>query len=156
MTLLDTDRLSKDKGMKDSRAILASADAVVREYRAKTFAIIDSLPERARQAPFRSDVTRRQFTKGAEAGQAKARQNNTATWDYELQIVQEYGAVIDLLAKRQGHYEFDANRQVLFEDQADADLYNAHMTKANEVIQAQSETAKRAQAEALKKLDAAR
>jgi hypothetical protein len=155
MTLLDPERLSKDEGMKDSRAILTKAEAVVGKYRTATFAIIDSLPERAKQAPFRSDLTRRQFTKGAEAGREKARQNHTTTWDQELQIMHEYGAVIDLLTKRQGHYEFDEKHQVLFEEQSDADNYNAHMDKADELIQAQSEVTKRAQAEALKKLDSA-
>ena len=79
----------------------------------------------------------------------------TAMWEYEVQIMQEVAAVIDLLAKRQGHYKFDED-QVRFEEQSDADIFNAHMTKVGELGQAQSEIRKRATTEALNNLDATR
>lgn len=156
MTLFDADRLSKDTGMNDSRAIITGAEAVVRDYRARAFAIIESLPDRAQRAPFRSDAARRDFLRGAQNGQVAGRLNATASWDYEEQILFEYRAVIELLAKRQGLYEFGDDGQVLFEEQSDADVYNAHMAKANELIEGQSDLAKRANTEVLEKLDAAR
>jgi hypothetical protein len=155
MTLLDGDRLSRDAGLKDSQAIVAASEAVVREHRAKSFAIIDSIPARIQQATFSSDDVRRGAVKGAEAGQVNARRNSTAMWEYEVQIMQEVAAVIDLLAKRQGHYKFDED-QVRFEEQSDADIFNAHMTKVGELGQAQSEIRKRATTEALNNLDATR
>jgi len=155
MTLLDADRLRQDTGMKESRAIITAAEAVVREHRAKSFAVIESLPDRAQRAPFRSDAVRREFLRGAEDGTARGRRNATASWDYEEKILLEYRAVIDLLATRQGLYEF-GNGQVLFEEQSDADIYNAHMAKADELIHEQSDLAKRVSTEALEKLDAAR
>ena len=155
MTLLDANRLRQDTGMRESRAIITAAEAVVREYRAKTFAVVESLPERVQRAPFSSDAVRREFLRGAAEGAATGRRSATASWDYEQQILLECQAVIDFLAKRQGLYEFK-DGQVLFEEQSDADVYNAHTAKVNELIQEQSQLAKRASAEALEKLDASR
>lgn len=154
--VLDVDRLKKDLGMKESLRIVEATKAVVQEYRGKSEAILDSLPERARAAPFRSESSRRQFLQGAEKGQVTGRANNAKTWDFEQAIIQEYSGIIELLARRQGHYEFDKDNNVLFELDSDIETYNNHMAKADELIKQQAEHVKNVQANAIRKFDQSR
>lgn len=156
MKLLDPNRLRQDSGMKESLRIVNTTKAAVQEYRGKSAAILDSLPERAKTAPFRSESSRRQFLQGAERGQISARANNAKTWDFEQAIIEEYSAVIELLARRHGHYTFDKDSNVLFESDVDVETYNNHMAKADELIKQQGEHVKDTQANAIKKFDQSR
>jgi len=155
MGILDSARLAKDPSMEDSLAIVERTEAIVKEYRAKGFAIIDSMPQRVAQAPFRSETARRQVAKGMEAGLTRARLNNTINWDYEEQIMEEYRGIIELLARRRGKYAFQPDGTVVFESVEDVETYNAHMSRADEIIRRQAEAMQKQQADALKKLDAA-
>jgi hypothetical protein len=155
-SILDVERLKKDAGMKESLRIVEATKTVVQEYRGKSEAILDSLPERAKAAPFRSESSRRQFLQGAEKGQVAGRANNAKTWDFEQAIIQEYSGIIELLARRQGHYEFDKDNNVLFESDADIETYNNHMAKADELVKQQGEHVKNVQANTIKMLDQSR
>jgi hypothetical protein len=154
--VLDAERLKKDPTMQESRKIVAASQAIVKEYRAKALVLLDSLPERAKQATFQSEEMRRGFLNGVASSAATTRKNNEQNWNYEEAIVAEYAAVIELLARLQGHYQFGEDGGIEFETDEAVEIYNGHMTKANELIAAQAEAMKQQQASALKKMDQAR
>lgn len=152
--LLDVERLRKDTTMTESREIIEATTKVVKEHRAKSLAIFDTLPERVKNAPFKSEAARRQFMAGAEQGMINGRRNGTKTWDYEEAIIREYAAVIDVLTQA-GRYEFDKDNNVLFDNDASIEAYNQHMTTAQRLTEEQAAHIKSAQAAAFKKFDAA-
>lgn len=121
MTLLDPARVKRDKGLVESRAIVANATAVVERYRPKAIGVYDTMQQKAALAAFRSDSFRREFLDGVNKGVATGKKNTVASWDYEARILKEYGAVVELLARREGHFEIAADNQVVFEADADAD-----------------------------------
>lgn len=154
MSLLDAERLKSDTHMQESLRIIQRSEQVMKAHRQKAFAIIESIPDRAQQAPFRSETARRQFLKGLDVGLVKGRENAEISWGYEAQIIQEYKGIIELLARRWAHFEFDAENNVLFESQSDADDYNARMARVDEITKKQAEAAQKAQNAALQKFDA--
>ncbi|HEY5756223.1 MAG TPA: hypothetical protein VIU34_10380 [Steroidobacter sp.] len=156
MSVLDAERLKKDPTMMESRAIVAASQAVVKEYREKSLTLLASLPERAKQATFQSEEVRRGFLKGVASSSVVTLKNNEQNWNHEEAIVADYAAVIELLARLQGHYQFGEDGGLVFETDEAVEIYNGHMTKANELIAAQAESMKQQQSSALKKMDEAR
>lgn len=154
--ILDPERLERDPTMQESRAIVEASRAVVQQYREKATVLLDSLPERTRKAAFRSDAARRSFLQGAESSNARNRANNERNWNYEEAIVAEYAGVIELLAKIPGRYQFQDDGSVVFETNEAVEIYNGHLTKADELIKAQAKAMTQHQAAAMKRFDEAR
>jgi len=153
--ILDVERLKQDPTLKESRAIVAAAKEVMQEYRAKSLAIFDSLPERVTNAPFKSESNRRQFLKGAETGRINGRINTVKNWEFEEGIINGYAGVIEVFAQAKGKFQFDAENNVLFESDADAEAFNRHMSQVQTIIEQQSQHMTSIRDAALKKFDSA-
>jgi hypothetical protein len=153
--IMDVDRLKKDRTAEGSRTIIATATKVVQEYRAKSVALFETLPERARNAPFKSETSRRQFLAGAEKGMLQGRMNNMKNWDFEEAIMREYAGVIEVLARVKGGIQLDAKNNVLFESDADVAEYNQRMATIGQLGEQQSAHLKSIQKAALKDFDQA-
>ncbi len=144
-TQLDPERLAKDKGMKESREILAKGKAVVQEYRGKFEEHLRTFPEKVKAMPD-SPAQNAEWFKGFQHGLQKSGQAGLRIWDLESETVGKFGEIIDLLAASEGKWGVEEG-QIMFEEDGDIEKFNAIIEK----IQALGEEQEKIREEAYSK-----
>ena len=135
--VLDGERLKDDPTLSQSRVMLKQANDIVARYQSRT----DSVYAQIRRDIENSDLTVSSktsmiagFDKTAEQGKAQAKE----LWSLETQVLHKIESVFDLLSARRGSWQIQDGR-VMFQRQADLDLYNTYLTNVQSIVARQEQ-----------------
>lgn len=131
-TLLDAKRLRKDTSLEESWSIVKGGERIARKYQQHSLDLIDAMPEKVKQAAFRSERSRESMLQGFKASQPKARQNARELWALEFAAIDEMRGIVQLLDHQRGHYQV-SDTQVLFKTHADLAAYNKHIEELGRI-----------------------
>jgi len=136
-TLLDANRVARDRGFTDSRTTIASVKLTVRDTRTKAFKLLSDFPERIQNYDFES-TTDQQMLEGYKKGLAKALPLFREVWDLEVESVDHLEDLVDLLEETRLYWEPE---QGLFTFERDRDLetFNEIMAKITACVDRQTE-----------------
>ena len=130
-TLLEPDRLAKDKGLKQSREIIAKCKAVVAEHRGKFTEHVRIFPEKLRDMPDSPLANSKEF-EDFKKGFHRSQQRSVRMWDLEMDTVNKSGDIIEILAAAEGRWQEDGG-SLMFDEDADLEKFNMALNKLMEL-----------------------
>jgi len=128
--VLDADRIMQDKNLTESKVLVQKAYGIVRNYKAKAYALLDDAKAEIGSLNV-SKEERDDFLLDFNVDLANQRSRSDAIWDLENKAISEVENIIVLLSARQGTWAIQ-NGQVLFSDQADLDAFNSYIAAIKE------------------------
>jgi hypothetical protein len=126
-TVLDPERVAKDKGLKESREILAKGKAVVAEYGEKFQEHQRSFPDKVKNT-IGNPTSDPDWFEGFRDGFQKSSKQGARIWELEAAIVGKVGEAIEVLAAAEGRWQPE-DGSFAFEEDADMEKFNAAMQK---------------------------
>lgn len=136
-TILDADRIAKDKNLSESRLIVKRAKSIIDKYSLQTAELFES-GRKSIESMKVSASTKKDTSDGFERGLAKSIPLTKTLWELELKSVKEIESIISLLASRKNKWEIQDGK-VVFANTNDLNEFNRHLTTIQELVK-QEET----------------
>jgi serine/threonine protein kinase len=149
-TLLDADRVAKDTGFRDSRAILARLRKTVMIFRTKADGILEDFPKRLNDPSFGKNLNEALHS-GYKEGMGKSLPLMKETWDLEVAVIGHMEELIDHLEATRSHWEPE-DGMFMFQGDDDLEKFNAIMAKITACVERQTEIKESAQKSATEKI----
>jgi hypothetical protein len=152
--VLDVQRIAGDKTLAQSKAMVKKARPIVASYKDKAFATIESARADIDKLPI-GESAKAGFRKGFEKSLETSRGRLLEQLDLEARIVDEVGALFDLLSAKTGAWSI-RNGKIVFAEQATLSSFNGHiaeiqkMAARQEALQKQAVDSTRAKIENMK------
>lgn len=127
--ILDADRLKADTDLADSRRLVEMARAAGVRAERDALAAFNGFAALVEAADLRPR-TKREIIAGFERSRPGALAEMRASYALEAQTVDEFDAMVELLARTDWDVE---DSQILFNADADVEAYNAHFTRIDEL-----------------------
>lgn len=135
--VLDAERISKDEGLVQSKAMVNAARETVAAYREQALGLVDGATEEIDTLAI-DESSKAGFRKGFEEKLAVSRGQLLEQLDLEARTVEEFGAIIDLLsttrdawAVREGQFEFAEDEPLA--------IFSAHAAEIDKMVARQQE-----------------
>lgn len=137
-TLLAPERIQADAGFTQSAQMIADMRKIVQKYKARSNALINSMPERLDKTGFNASL-KAWLLNGFNQGLTKSLPLLQENWNIEENLVEVMADILSHLKATWSQWSVQDDGQLIFEAQSDADKYNQLMKEMNFMIERQEE-----------------
>ena len=144
--ILNPERVSQDKTLKESMMMIQKAKEIVGKYRIET----DTLFEDTRKAidTLNASNSRQELASGT----AKWHAHLDAFWDLETKTISEFENIVALLVARKGAWVVQEGN-IIFSTEKDLNTFNSYITAIQELVMREEEIQKQPIEDVSKNLD---
>jgi hypothetical protein len=136
-TLLDANRIARDKDFKDSRLTLLKVKRTIANTRTKASKILADFPQRFKDYKFSADSDK-ELLEGYKKGLDKALPQFGEVWDLEVEAVAHMESLIDHLELTRLYWS-PYQGKFMFERDRDVEQFNQIMAKITKCVDRQTE-----------------
>lgn len=150
-TILEPNRLLKDKNMSESYSMIKAAAESVKKRRQQTLDVMSkSVAKAEKMDASHKDI--RDFVAGYKSNYSKTCQQSSKMWGLEGQTIEEFKGIIDLLAQSPRRWMIE-DGQVVFDNDEDVEAFNTHMQRIEDITKEQQQMQKQSAAKMRQGLD---
>lgn len=135
--ILDGQRLRADVTLAESRTMLQQAKDVVAKYKAKTPQLFTTIRADIETSDL-SYSSKQSMLAGFDKSSAQGKAQALELWSIEEQVLGQFENVFNLLAAKRGAWQIQ-DGQVMFQRQADLDLFNTYVARVQSHVARQEQ-----------------
>jgi hypothetical protein len=135
--VLSGKRLQRDSALSESRTMLRQARTVVAKYSGRTNELFEELRRDIETADL-NPASKRSMLEGFDKSTDQHKEKAAELWPLEQQVLAQFENIFNLLSARRAAWQVQ-NDQVLFNAQADLDLFNSYLAKVSQLVAKQEE-----------------
>lgn len=135
--VLNGKRLQRDSALSESRTMLRQARDIVAKYSGRTNELFVQL-RRDIETSDLSPASKRSMLEGFDKSTDQHKARVAELWLLEQQVLTQFENILNLLSARRNSWQVQ-NDQLLFNAQADLDLFNSYLAKVGQLVAKQEQ-----------------
>lgn len=129
--ILDAERIRKDTGLTESKALIRQARDIVSKYRGRTDELFSQVRRDIETSGLKPESLRDALA-GFDSTSAQGKARSSELWSLEEQTLSQVENIFTLLATKRESWQVQKS-QILFNNQGDLDLFNSYLTRIGEI-----------------------